>query len=238
MSISGFNASASALQAFLVRQDVTANNLANVSTPGFKRSSASLADRRSSGVDVADIREDPRQGPLDTATNPFDLAIEGEGFFKVQAPEGTRYVRAGVFGLDANRELVTPQGFRLSPSIQVPQNASGFAVQGDGSVLALNPDGSQSPIGQVTLTRFPNPSGLLKAGGGAYAPFTSAGVPRDGIPGTGGFGSLRTGALEDSNVDLAEETVASIRDLRAFQVNAKMIRVQDEMLGTLLDIRH
>ena len=125
MSIAGLSKSASALRSFLVRQDLTANNLANIATPGFKRTLAS------SGL------TDTAQGPLETATNPFDLAVQGEGLFKVETSEGTRYVRAGIFGLDANRELVTPQGFRLDPSIQLPANATGFAVQGSGQVLAL-----------------------------------------------------------------------------------------------------
>jgi len=232
------SASVSALQAILVRQDVTAHNLANVSTPGFQRARALNQERSPSGTDVAQISRDPRQGSLDVATNAFDLAISGEGFFKVQTPSGVGYLRAGVFGLDANRELVTPQGFRLSPSIRLPEEAAGFAVRQDGTVLALNRDGSQTEAGRITLSRFPNPGGLLQAGGGVLSPFPTAGIPQDGIPGAGSFGMLLSGALEESNVDLAEETVASIRDLRAFQVNARTLRTQDEMLGTLIDIRH
>ena len=232
-----FSASVSALRSMIVRQDVTANNLANVSTPGFKRARALNQDRAPSGTDIAQISSDFRQGDLEVATNAFDLGISGEGFFKVQTPSGVGYVRAGVFGLDSNRELVTPQGFRLSPSVQLPADATGFAVRPDGAVTALR-GGVETSVGQITLSRFPNPGGLLQSGGGALSPFPGAGIPQDGIPGTGGFGSLVSGVLESSNVDLGEEAVASVRDLRAFQVNARMIRVQDEMLGTLLDIRH
>lgn len=234
MSIS---ASASALQSILVRQDVTAHNLANIQTPGFKRTQALNHARANGGTEVGDIRVDHAQGPLETATHAFDLAVQGEGFFKVQSGDAVRYVRAGVFGLDANRELVTPQGDRLSPSIRLPDGATGFAVQGDGAVLALMADGTRVEAGRITLTRFPNPGGLLQAGGGAFAPFPTAGLPQEGAPGTGGRGTLATGMLEGSNVDLAEETVASIRNLRTFQVNARMVRAQDEMLGTLLDVR-
>lgn len=226
MSLSGISAAASALRSILVRQDVAAHNLANVATPGFKR--------RLAGAPGADFS----QGSLETATNAFDLTVQGEGLFKAQSRDGTVYLRAGIFGLDAHRELVTPQGYRLSPSIQLPADATGFAVRGDGTVLASRPDGNQTAVGQITLTRFPNSAGLLNAGGNAYAPFPAAGLPRDGIPGTGGFGTLVTGALEGSNVDLGAETVASIRALRTFQVNARMIRAQDDMLGTLLDVRH
>ncbi len=225
MSLSGISASANALGSILLRQDVAANNLANVATPAFKRQLA--------GGQGADFS----QGPLETATNAFDLAVQGEGFFKAQSGDGAVYLRAGIFGLDANRELVTPQGYRLSPSIQLPADATGFSVRGDGIVLANRPDGGQTAVGQITLTRFPNPAGLLSAGGSAYAPFPAAGLPQDGVPGTAGFGTLATGALEGSNVDLATEMVASIRNLRTFQVNARMIRAQDDMLGTLLDVR-
>ena len=237
MSIGGLSSSVSALQSILVRQDVMANNLANVNTPGFKRSRAFNETRASGGTDIAQISTDYSQGPIETATNAFDLGIQGEGFFKVQSPNGsTGYVRAGIFGLNVNRELVTPQGLRLSPSIQLPADATGFAVQRDGTVLAMRPGGQQT-VGQITLTRFPNPGGLLQQGGGVLTAFPAAGVPQDGIPGTGAFGSLATG-LEGSNVDLAEELVNSMTDLRTFQINTKVIRTQDEMLGTLLDIRH
>lgn len=238
MSLSGFSTTVSALQSFVVRQDVTANNTANVLSAGFKRSRALNQDVRPSGTRISEISPDFRQGGLETATNAFDLAIEGEGFFKVQGPgDAARYVRAGVFGLDSNRELVTPQGLRLSPPVQIPFNASGFAVRADGTVVARLPDGTEQNAGQITLTRFPNPAGLLQEGGGVYAAFTTAGVPQDGAPGSGAFGALVSGTLEGSNVDLAEETVDAIRNLGAFKINAKVIRVRDEMLGTLLDIR-
>ena len=230
MSLSGISASTHALQAILLRQDVTADNLTNVSTPGFKR--------RLAGGQGADFSQGPLEATGETATNAFDLAVQGEGFFKAQSGDGAVYLRAGVFGLDAHRELVTPQGYKLSPTIRLPADATGFSVRGDGTVLAGRPNGSQTAVGQITLTRFPNPAGLLNAGGSAYAPFPAAGLPRDGVPGTAGFGTLVTGALEGSNVDLAMETVASLRNLRSFQVNARMIRAQDDMLGTLLDVRH
>ncbi len=236
-TFSGLNASASALQSVLVRQDITSNNVANALTAGFKRSRALNAERAGGGTDIAEISRDYSQGPMEVATNAFDLGIQGEGFFKVQTPNGVGYVRAGLFGLDKNRELVTPQGFKLSPSVQIPADATGFAVGKDGRVMAFRPGGVQEEVGQITLSRFPSPGGLLQAGGGVLAPFPSAGIPRDGIPGTPGFGELGTGMLESSNVDLGQEMVDGIVNLRAFQVNARMIRAQDQMLGTLLDIR-
>ncbi len=235
--MSGLSASSSALQSLLVRQDITAHHAANALTAGFKRSRALNQTRHGGGTDITEISRDPSQGSLEVATHAFDLGIQGEGFFKVQtANGGAGYVRAGLFGLDANRELVTPQGFRLSPPVRIPQDATGFAIGRDGRVLAFL-DGHQEEVGQITLSRFPNPGGLLQAGGGVLAPFPSAGIPRDGIPGSPGFGELASGALESSNVDLGREMTDQVGNLRAFQINAKMVRTQDEMLGTLLDIR-
>lgn len=238
MAFGGISAALSGMQSAIVRQTISAHNVANVATPGFK-SARGLASERPgrAGADISSVLRDFSQGPIQTATNAFDLAIAGEGFIPLETPSGIRYARAGVFGLDAAGTLVTPQGFRTSPPIRLPDGTSGFAVGPDGAVTAVLPDGSAQPIGQIALVRFANPQGLLDEGGGILAPGPASGLPRFGAAGTAGFGTFVSGALEGSNVDLGREMVEQILATRTFQFNAAAFRANDETLGTLLDIK-
>ncbi len=237
MSFHALRVGASGMHAALVRQAITANNVANVSTTAFTASLARQTDVKGGGTRVASTPLDDRQGPIEIATNAFDLAIEGPGLLRVRTPEGIRYTRAGVFGLDAKGELVTPQGYRLDPPVRLPSGAASFEVAADGTVRSLDAKGNASVAGQIGLVTFDNVQGLTIEGQNLYAASLASGVPRGGAPGSPGFGRLRTGALEGSNVDLTEETVAQIRDLHAFRINAGTVRTTDQMLGTLLDLR-
>ena len=238
MSFGGISAALSGMQSAVVRQMIGANNIANLSTPGFKSSSGFTSERPGhGGTDLASIRADLSQGPIQTATNAFDLAVSGNGLLPLETPAGIRYTRAGVFGLDGAGNLVTPQGYRTSPPIQLPAGATGFAVGSDGTVSALLADGSAQAVGQIPLARFANPEGLLAEGSGIMAPGPDSGPPQFGTAGVGAFGSLVSGALEGSNVDLATQMVEQILATRTFQFNAAALRVSDETLGTLLDIK-
>ncbi len=238
MGFGGISAALSGMQSAVVRQMISANNVANLATPGFKTSRGFTSERPGAGgTDLSSVRQDLSQGPLETATNAFDLAVSGDGFIPVETPSGIRYTRVGIFGIDGAGTLVTPQGYRTSPPIQLPAGATGFAVGADGTVSALLPDGTTQAVGQIPLARFANPEGLLAEGGGILAPGAGSGLPQFGTAGTGAFGSFVSGALEGSNVDLATQMVEQILATRTFQFNAAALRANDETLGTLLDIR-
>ncbi|MBI4230347.1 MAG: flagellar hook basal-body protein [Planctomycetes bacterium] len=237
MSFHALRVGASGMQAALVRQSISANNVANLQTTAFKATLARQTDVKGGGTRVASTPLDDRQGPIEMATNAFDLAIDGPGLLRVRTPEGIRYTRAGVFGLDAQGELVTPQGYHLDPPVRMAAGAVSFEVATDGTVRALDANGNAAVAGQIALVNFDNVQGLTIEGRNLYAASLASGLPRGGAPGSPGFGRLRTGALEGSNVDLAEETVAQIRDLHAFKINARTVRTADQMLGTLLDLR-
>lgn len=236
MTFAGINASLSGMQAAVVRQTLAAHNVANVSSIGFKGARARAVAAAFGGV-ASTVRHDMSQGPLETATNAFALAVEGPGLIPVETPAGLRYTRAGLFGLDAGGSLVTPQGHRPSPPIQIPPEAIGFEVSADGAVRALMPDGAVREAGRLALALFPNPEGLVAEGAGLFAPGPASGAPEWGVAGQASFGRFVPGAIEGANVDLARETVESILATRTFQFNAAAFSAADEALGALLDIR-
>jgi flagellar basal-body rod protein FlgG len=170
------------------------------------------------------------QGTLTPTGQQFDLAIDGQGFFAVTLLDGsTGYTRAGGLTLNANRQLVTTDGFLLAGGITVPADASSVSVATDGTVTANTPSGPQA-IGQLTLTDFSNPAGLVRAGNTTFAAGPNAGTATTGAPGSGGLGTVRQGFLESSNVDLSTELVNLIVAQRAFQINAQALTVENETL--------
>lgn len=239
MAISStFLFSVSGLQAAQRRTEVSANNLANVATPGFKAQRALQSDVRTGGTQIKSIDSLNTQGPILRTGGPMDLAIAGEGYFQVADGNGVAYTRDGSFHLDADGRIVDSGGRRLSPDIQVPANAQAVEVSSNGAVNAVLADGTREPIGQVELARFTNPGGLLRQGDNLLVQSGNSGEPQTGIPGQGALGTLLPqGTLEGSNVSIEEEIVNQIVDLRAFQANVRPIQAADEMLGDLLDIR-
>jgi flagellar basal-body rod protein FlgG len=233
----GLSIAASGLRATLIRQEIAANNVANVNTPAFKRLRGDQATFSGGGTRIAGTSTDASQGPFEIAQGAFDLGIEGEGFFQVQTSGGIRFTRVGVFGMNGQGELVTPQGFRLVPPVRIPAGAAGFEVSAGGAIRARFTDGSSRQVGEIRLARVSNVQGLSREGKNLYRISPASGGPREGTPGVGGFGRLVTGVLEGSNIDMVRETVDQIRNLRTFQIQAESVRVQDEMLGTLVDIR-
>ncbi|GAB5480882.1 flagellar basal-body rod protein FlgG [Sphingorhabdus sp. EL138] len=243
------------LDAQNTKMRVIANNLANVNTTGFKRDRADFetlayqnivtpgapsdAQNRfasglqlGTGVKLSGIGKISTQGTLQNSENALDMAIEGSGFFQVERPDGTTgYTRAGNFSLTAEGNMVTSDGLPLVPAIQVPQGATSLTIGNNGTVTAnLAGQTDVSELGQIELANFTNPSGLMSVGNNILIETPASGPPQVGEAGTEGIGSIRQGALEQSNVNIVEELVNMIETQRAYEVNSKMISATDEML--------
>ena len=172
------------------------------------------------------------QGSITTTGNSLDLAIEGGGFFQVQMPDGrTAYTRAGNFNLSPEGTVVTGEGLPLQPQLQVPDGATSLTVGADGTVTAIVAGESEpTQLGTVETARFVNPAGLQPIGDNLLVETAASGAPQTGAPGLEGRGSIRSGALESSNVNVVEELVDMIETQRAYEVNSKMIQAADEMM--------
>lgn len=220
--------------------DVLAHNIANVNTPGFKTFRALLErDAVASPEPGAPMPpldgEVPttvlfRQGPIRETGVPTDLAIEGEGFFTVQRPDGTQaYTRGGAFRRDAQGRLVDMTG-NVLPGVTLPDGAVGLRVVAGGQMLAVLVDGRTQAAGQIQLARFMNPQGLLAVGEGLFTATAASGPPQSAPPGQGGVGVVRAGALEAANVDLVDELSGVLAAQRLYQINTVSFRTADEML--------
>jgi flagellar basal-body rod protein FlgG len=246
------------LDAQQTQLDVIANNLANVSTNGFKRSRAVFEDLmyqnlRQAGAQSSQTTQVPAgftvgtgvrpvatarmmgQGNLQQTANNLDLAINGAGFFQVQNADGTvGYTRDGSFHRDANGIVVTSNGKPLQPSITIPANALTVTIGQDGTVQVTVP-GQATPqtVGTVQLANFVNPGGLQALGNNLFAETAASGTPSTGAPGANGLGVLNQGYVETSNVNVVEELVSMIQTQRAYEVNSKAIQTSDQMLQRL-----
>lgn len=241
--------------------DVISNNLANISTNGYKRSRAVFEDllyqtlrqpgAQSSqqtsvptglqlGVGVRPIATERNftQGNLNNTNNPFDVAINGQGFFQVQMPDGTiAYTRDGAFQRDQNGQLVTASGYPVSPAITIPQDTLTMTVSRDGVVSVLQAGNVQpTEIGSIQLAGFINPGGLQSMGENLYYETVASGAPTPNVPGTNGTGLLYQNFVETSNVNAAEELVTMIQTQRAYEMNSKAITTADQMLAKLANL--
>jgi len=249
------------MQAQQTQLDVISNNLANVSTNGFKRANAvfedlmyqnlrqvgAAADEQNTlptglqlglGVRTVATSRQFTQGSLQRTENALDMAINGQGFFQVQMPDGTlAYTRDGAFQMDSTGQVVTASGYPLSPALTIPSNATSITVSRDGIVSVLQA-GSATPtqIGNVQLASFVNPGGLQSAGENLFVETASSGTPTPNTPGTNGTGLLNQGYVETSNVNVAEELVQMIQTQRAYELNSKAIQTSDNMLGRLTQL--
>lgn len=246
------------LDAQQTQMDVIANNLANVSTNGFKRSRAVFEDLlyqtlRQPGAQSSQQTQIPSglqigtgvrpvaterihtQGNLQQTGNALDVAIQGPGFFQVLLPDGTTaYTRDGSFQADANGQLVTASGYPVQPAITIPANAISITIGKDGTVSVVLP-GSAIPtqVGSLQLATFVNPAGLQSYGENLYLETAASGTPNVNTPGTNGAGLLNQGYVETSNVNVVEELVSMIQTQRAYEINSKAIQVSDQMLQRL-----
>jgi flagellar basal-body rod protein FlgG len=236
---------------------VISNNIANLRTTGFKRQTASFQDliyehiRRvgaqasdqgtilpvgidiGGGVKTVGTPRQMTQGTLSQTGNDLDLAITGEGFFKILMPDGTfQYTRDGTFQMDATGRIVNAQGNPVQPTITIPQNSSGLTVnaQGQVSVTQVGSPNTSTIIGQIGLTRFINKGGLQPVGNNNFTDTPSSGPPQDGLATADGFGTINEGSLEQANVDVVSEMSDLIAAQRAYEMNAKVITAADQML--------
>ena len=255
MSFAALHVARTGLDAQNHRMQVIANNLANVNTTGFKRDRASFETlayqaivapgsdssaqtkyavglNLGSGVQMTGTARIDSQGSLNTTDNSLDLAIEGAGYFQVLMPDGrTGYTRAGDFSLSAEGTIVTSDGKTLQPQIQIPDGASSISIGQDGTVsVQVAGQAEATQVGQIELARFANPAGLQSIGDNLLIETGASGAPQVGAAASEGRGSIRSGALEGSNVNVVEELVDMIETQRAYEVNSKMIKATEEML--------
>jgi flagellar basal-body rod protein FlgG len=236
--------------------EVIANNLANMNTTGFKQQRAEFQDllyqniqtpgaqtsdngavapngvQIGAGVKTAAVYRITTQGDLKSTSNPYDVAIQGAGYFRIQNADGTdAYTRAGNFGLSPQGQLVTQQGLVVQPGIAIPQNTISVSINAQGQVNATVA-GNSTPqtVGQLELTRFPNEAGLNAVGDNLYLETPGSGSPQAGVPGTPGYGTIQQGFLETSNVNSVDEITALITAQRAYEMNSKVISAADQML--------
>jgi flagellar basal-body rod protein FlgG len=237
--------------------DVIANNLANVSTTGFKKSITDFQDLLYETIKVPGSQTSPNtqnptgilvglgvrpgevtkvfsQGSLIQTQNPLDMAIQGEGFFQIEMPNGnTAYTRAGDFNLDSNGQIVTSNGYPLIPAITIPEGAQNITISDTGVVSAvLAGDTSSTEIGTIELATFINNAGLSSIGNNLYVETNASGTPTTGTPGDNGIGTLSQNFLEGSNVNIVQEMANMITAQRAYEINSKAITTSDEMMKT------
>jgi flagellar basal-body rod protein FlgG len=246
------------LDAQQTQMDVIANNLANVSTAGFKRSRAVFEDllyqnlrqpggqtsqqtnlpsglQLGTGVRPVATERIHTQGNIQETGNAKDVAINGQGFFQVLLPDGTTaYTRDGSFQTDNNGQLVTASGYVIQPAITVPANTLSVTVGRDGTVSVTTPGSTATTqIGTLQLATFINPAGLESKGENLYVETTASGTASTNTPGTNGSGVLTQGYIETSNVNVVEELVNMIQTQRAYEINSKAITTSDQMLQRL-----
>jgi flagellar basal-body rod protein FlgG len=246
------------LDAQQTRLSVISNNLANVSTTGFKQSRAVFEDLLYQNIRQvgAQSSEDTRlpsglmlgtgtrivatekihtQGNIENTGKSLDIAIDGKGFFPVLLPDGTEaYTRDGTFMISDEGQMVTASGYELQPGITLPDDTQSVTISTDGIVsVQLSGQSSPTTVGTLQLTNFINPTGLQAIGENLFIESASSGSPQEGTPGDSGLGRLRQGSLESSNVNIVEEMVSMIETQRAYEMNSKLIATADGMLQYL-----
>lgn len=246
--------SASGLRSEQKQIDVISNNVANMHTPGFKRGRVNFVDVATAGVaaNVGAPMESNGNGTRIHSTstiftdgvmratqNPLDLAIDGSGFFELEAENGGQvYTRDGQFRLDTEGYLVTVQGLRLSQPIQIPSDASNVRIAQNGEVTAtLSGDTERTVLGNIELTAFAAADMLTSVGDNRYTANAAAGAPSYGRPGETGFGTVQQGFVELANVEMVEEMTALVLAQRAYQLNARVLQASDQILETINNLR-
>ena len=257
------NIGASGMYAQQMNVEVISNNIANMSTTGYKRQRPEFQDmlyqnlkrpgatssstgtilpsglQLGTGVRLDAISRIHSQGSMDITDNQLDIAINGDGFFQIEMPDGTiAYTRDGTFGVNGDGLLVTKEGYQVNPGLTIPQDATQVSVNANGEIF-VKIDGQidEQNLGQMNIARFINPAGLEATGRNLYKETTASGNPIEGIPGQDGYGALQQGALELSNVNIVNEMTKMITAQRAYEMNSKVISASDEMLGTISNMR-
>lgn len=260
--IRSLNTAATGMKAQQTNMDVAANNIANASTTGFKKARAEFEDlmyqthvepgaptglnstsptgvQVGMGVKTSSVAKDFEQGSPKVTNNPFDIGIQGPGFFPVQTSNGQiAYTRDGSFKKGPDGRLQDRNGNLLQPEIVIPPNATGVEIGASGQVqVVLDNNIQPQSVGQIQLVNFVNPAGLKSMGANLYMPTNSSGVPQQGNPGQSGLGTLAQGQLEASNVNIVDEMVGMITTQRAYETNSKVIQASDQMLQAINQMR-
>jgi flagellar basal-body rod protein FlgG len=244
--------------------EIIANNIANVNSTAYKRSKAEFQDLMyqktplsaysndangstdisndymyvGNGVKVADAHRIFQQGDLTETDNEFDFAINGEGFFQVQRPDGTyAYTRDGNFKVNANGDVVNSSGFKLIPPITVDQDIREIQVAKDGTITTVSSDGTTNVLDTIQLAKFVNPTGLRPIGDNMFEETEYSGQPIFGTPGSNGFGEIYQGYLESSNVDIVEEMINMITAQRAYEINSKTVKTIEQMMAIVNSLK-
>ena len=260
--LKSLNTAATGMKAQQSNMDTIANNIANVSTVGFKKARAEFEEllyqtekepgaqtgansvsptgvQTGLGVKTASIQRDFMQGSSQITKNPFDVEISGQGFFPIQLPNGQiAYSRDGAFKKGPDGKLVTKNGFSLQPEITIPPNAAGVDIGANGQVSIITGYNTvPQAVGQMLLVNFVNPAGLKSIGKNLFLPSPASGTPQQGSPGENGMGLLSQGQLEMSNVNIVDEMVNMITAQRAYETNSKVIQASDQMLHSMNNLR-
>ena len=254
---------ATGMMAQQLNVEVISNNIANMSTSGFKRQRAEFQDllyqnlRRVGtnssdagtivpagvqvglGVKTAAVNRIMTQGNLDNTENKLDIAIQGRGWFRVELPSGEdAYTRSGSFQISADGQMVTADGYTLAPGINIPPEAIDVTISRDGQVqVTLQGETASQVVGQIELATFPNDAGLDPLGSNLFTETAASGAPTIGIPANDGVGSVLQGFLETSNVNAVSEITTLITAQRAYEMNAKVITASDEMMSVTTNIK-
>lgn len=253
---------ATGMMAQQLNVEVISNNIANANTIGFKRQRAEFQDllydtitapgavsdttgsivpsgvQVGAGVKSGSVYRINEQGSLTNTNNPFDIAINGDGYFRILTAAGDAYTRAGNFQMSATGQLVTEQGNVVAPGIQVPDGYERIEINESGEVYAfLEAQPAPQNLGQIEIVRFPNASGLSAQGGNLFYETGASGAAIPGVAGELGYGSMIQRYVETSNVDSVTEITSLIQAQRAYEMNAKVITASDEMMSTAANVR-
>lgn len=259
--IRSLSTAATGLEAQAANIERISNDLANVNTDAYKRGRTEFSDlmyntEREPGAQVGATTQTPvgiqtgmgvkvgashkifEPGPAKITNNQLDLMIEGRGFFPVQRPNGeVAYTRAGNFHRDNQGRVVLSNGSLMIPNITIPNNAVAVNINASGEFSAVTPDGQEQVLGQIQLITFVNEAGLHAAGDGLYKPTMASGAPLQGLPGENGLGQIQQGAIEGSNVNVANSMVEMIQTQRAYEMNTKVMKAADDMLGWTANLK-
>lgn len=259
--IKSLHTAATGMQAQQTNMDVTANNIANISTTGFKKARAEFEDllyktekepgsasglnavtptgvQVGLGVKTGAVQKDFSMGSVKITNNTLDMQIEGKGFFQVQQPSGElAYTRNGEFKKNSEGIVVDKSGNPLQPEITVPEETITLKIYENGEVYGISNEPEPQLLGQIELATFVNPTGLKSVGGNLFKETSASGAPNLGAPSQGVFGAVAQGQLESSNVNIVEEMVNMITNQRAYETNSKVIQASDQMLQAVTNLR-
>src|SRR4029078_3708700 len=266
MTVQTLYTAATGMVAMECKLDVIANNMANISTTGFKKDRANFEDvfyrqyrlpgaqdadgsRTPTGIEVglgtrvSSTQSNFKQGSFQTTNNPLDLAIEGDGFFQVQNPNGSGflYTRAGNFNLNSEGQIVlgsANKGYRLEAALTVPPEATGIVISADGQIqYSTSTSTDLQTLGQLQMSKFVNPDGLLKMGENLYQKTQASGDEQTGNAGQDGYGNIRQGFLEASNVEPVNELIDLITRQRSLWLNSQVVEAGDQIMQIVANLR-